>query len=257
MGPAAEAMALLSFEGVSKRYRQGRRDVLVLDDVWLELDEDDFVGVWGARRAGKSTLLRLAAGIEPPDAGRVRFGGRDLASLSGRERARTLRREIGYVSTAFEMAHAWQAGRGERVVDYVTIPLIGDGWEPRRAATEARRRLSGLGVGDVADARASELSAGERICAALARALVRDPRLLIVDEPAIPPSPEERDSIRELLRGLSERPGLTLVVASEDVGSLRGAGRVLSVGDGRVLSSERAGQVVAFPGEQSVRRKSS
>jgi ABC-type methionine transport system ATPase subunit len=250
-------MALLSFEGVSKRYRQGRRDVVVLDDVWLEVEPDDFVGVWGARRGGKSTLLRLAAGIEPPDAGAVRFDGRDLAALSGRARARALRREIGYVSTAFELAHAWEAGRGERVVDYVSIPLIGDGWEPRRATSEARRRLGELGVAGSADARAVELSAGERTCAALARALVRDPRLLIVDEPAIAPSPEERDSIRELLRGLAERPGLTMMVASEDVGTLRGAGRVLSVGDGRVMSSERAGQVVSFPGEQAARRKSS
>jgi ABC-type methionine transport system ATPase subunit len=250
-------MALLSFEGVSKRYRQGRRDVVVLDDAWLEVEQGDYLGVWGARRGGKSTLLRLAAGIEPPDAGVVRFDGRDLASLSGRERARALRREIGYVATAFELAHAWEAGRGERVVDHVAIPLIGDGWDGRRAAAEARRLLGELGVAGCADAHAGELSAGERTCAALARALVRDPRLLIVDEPAITPSPEERDSIRELLRGLSERPGLTLVVASEDVGSVRGARRVLSVGDGRVLSSERAGQVVAFPGEQAARRKSS
>jgi ABC-type lipoprotein export system ATPase subunit len=250
-------MTLLSFEGVSKRYRQGRREVLVLDDVWLELAEGDFVGLWGARRSGKSTLLRLAAGIEPPDAGLVRFAGRDLAALSGRERARTLRREIGYVATAFELARVWEASRGERVVDYVSIPLIGDGWEPRRAVAEARRRLGELGVAHAADAHAGELSAGERTCAALARALVRDPRLLIVDEPAIAPSPEERDSIRELLRRLAERPSLTVMVASEDVGSLRGARRVLSVGDGRVLSSERAGQVVAFPGEQGARRKSS
>jgi ABC-type lipoprotein export system ATPase subunit len=243
-------MALLSLEQVSKRHRSGRRELVVLGDVSLEIDEGDFVGVWGPPRSGKSSLLRLAAGIEDPDEGRVCFDGRELGRMSARERALLLRRAIGYVATPLD-ATAWNAGRCERVLDHVAEPLLGDRRRPSETRVAARRALERVGTGGCAHASTNELSLGERTRVALARAIVREPRLLLVDEPALMPSPGERDEIRQLLRSLSSEAQLTLIVASQDAGALRGTRRMLSIGDGRVRTSDRDGIVVPFPHERA------
>jgi ABC-type methionine transport system ATPase subunit len=246
-------MALLSIEGVSKQYRHGRRDVVVLDDVWLEVEVGEFVGIWGARRSGKSTLLRVACGIELPDSGVVRIDGRDLARLSAAQRSRLLRRDIGFAATSLESWRGWNASRSEGVLDHVALPLISEAWDLDEATVRAREELDRVGAVDCADATPFELSSGEATRVALARALIRRPRLLLVDEPAITLNPTERDEIRELLHALAGASKLTVIVASEEVAALRGAQRVVSIGDGRLLSTDRPGTVVPFPGERTAR----
>ena len=244
-------MALLSFEGVGKRYRRWGREVVVLDDARLEIDSGDFVGVWGSRRAGKSTLLRLAAGIELADTGVVRFDGRNLRRMSSRERARLWRRDIGFVSPESHAAPA------EQVMAHVAMPLVSDGWHPREAAAEARRVLDRIAPAGCAYAATYELSPGEQTLVGLARALIRQPRLLLVDEPAITQSPSERDNICEVLRSVGRRRELTVVFTSEDLSPLRAAERMMSIGDGRVLSADRPGTILPFPAGSSRRAGSS
>jgi ABC-type methionine transport system ATPase subunit len=243
-------VALISLEGVSKRYRRWGREVVVLDNVRLEVDPGDFVGLWGTRRAGKSTLLRLAAGIELADAGVVRFDGRDLAHMSSRERAQLWRRDVGFV------AAERRAGPAEQVVAYVAMPLVSDGWDLGEAAAAGRRVLDWLAPG-CGHAATYELSPGELTLVGLARALVRQPRLLLVDEPAITQSPSERDRICDVLRSVGRQPELTVIVASEDLGPLRAAGRMMSIGEGRVLLTDQPGTVVPFPAGPSRRAGSS
>jgi ABC-type lipoprotein export system ATPase subunit len=244
-------MALLSFEGVTKRHRRWGREVIVLDEVRFDVDPGDFVGVWGSRRAGKSTLLRVAAGIELADAGVVRFDGLDLRRMSSRDRARLWRRDIGFVSPER------RGGPGEEVVAHVGMPLVSDGWAPREAAAAARRALDLVAAGACAHAATYELSPGEQTLVALARALIRQPRLLLVDEPAITQSPSERDRICEVLRSVGLQAELTVMVASEDLSPLRAADRMMSIGEGRVLLADRPGAVVPFPSGPSRRAGSS
>jgi putative ABC transport system ATP-binding protein len=239
-------MSLLSLEDVVKRYRCGARELVIFDGVSLTVESGDLVAVWGERRSGKSTLLRLAAGIERPDAGVVRFDGRDIASMSADERAGLLLREIGLVSTPLDLG-GLRSARSEIVLDLVALPLIFDGHSRLHAAAAARHTLAICGAGDCAHAAPYELKAEERTRVALARALVRQPRLLLVDEPAVTQSPGERDSIRRLLHRLTRDLHVSMVVVSEEVKMLAGAPRVLSVGDGQLASSERLGTVVPFP----------
>lgn len=243
-------MALLAFEDVTKRYGYGARSAAVFDDVSLTIDCGDFVAVWGERRSGKSTLLRLAAGIERPDSGVVRFMGSDLAAMSGTERAGLLLHDIGFVSTPMDFG-ATRAARSASVIDQVSLPLIFDGHSRIEAAAVARRMLDECGAAETAHAGVHELKPDELTRVALARALVRQPRLLLIDEPATTASPAGRESLKELIARIGRQSAIAVVVASEEVQMVAGASRVLSVGDGRILSSERPGVVVRFPGVAS------
>jgi ABC-type lipoprotein export system ATPase subunit len=243
-------MTLLAFEQVTKRYHDGGgRQRAVLDGVSFELADGDAVGLWGTRRSGKSTLLRLAAGLEQPDDGVVRFEGRDVARLSRGQRSRLLRKRIGLAPAS------WQATRNERVVDHVALPILSTGASLHQAGFVARETLERVGAIGRADDHVGELSAGERTRVAIARALVRDPALLLVDEPAMTPSPGERDELAALLRTLMGEPGLTVIAASEDLAVVRAAHRMMTIGDGAVRSSERSAHVVPFPDGRAERAR--
>jgi predicted ABC-type transport system involved in lysophospholipase L1 biosynthesis ATPase subunit len=236
---------LLAFEEVTKRAIDASgRALPVLDAVSFEVAHGETIGVWGMRRSGKSTLLRIAAGVERPDAGAVRFAGRDLTRMSRGEIARLLRRSIGLASADRH------ATRNEVVVDHVALPALSLGATFSDAQIAAREVLERVGAASRADTRMAELSAGERIRAAIARALVRNPLLLLVDEPGSTPSPADRDEIYALLRSLGRDPALTLIVASEDVAAIRTARRAMALGDGELRSSDRGGQLLRFPGQR-------
>ncbi len=245
-------MTLLSLSQVTRRYGDGRRDVAVLDRVCMEVDAGDFLGIWGPRRSGKTTLLRVAAGIEAPNAGAVCFDGHVLTSMGAGERARLLR--------AGGIAHVcgdWRPQLSQLAVDSVAMPLLSDRIAMRDARPLARRALEKVDAGGCADVWTSRLSQGERIRVALARAIVREPRLLLVDEPAVSPSPLECGELYALLRSLARDRSLAVVVASEDLEPLEGARRVMSISNGELRSMDRAGVVLAFPERRAARAEPS
>jgi ABC-type lipoprotein export system ATPase subunit len=237
---------LLAFEEVTKRGADGGgRAAPLLDAVSFEVEHGETIGLWGMRRSGKSTLLRIAAGVEPPDAGLVRFEGRDVTRLSRGDVARLLRSSIGLATTDSS------GTRNEIVVDHVALPALSLGATLREAQIAARETLERVGAASRADTRVGDLAPGERTRVAIARALVRKPLLLLVDEPGSTPSPTDRDEIYALLRALGRDPRLTLIVASEDVAAIRTAHRAMTLGDGELRSSERNGQLLRFPGQRA------
>jgi predicted ABC-type transport system involved in lysophospholipase L1 biosynthesis ATPase subunit len=245
-------MTLLSLSQVTRRYGDGRREVLVLDRVCMEVHAGDFVGVWGPRRSGKTTLLRVACGIESPGAGAVCFDGHVLTRMAAGERARLLRTNgIAHVSGN------WHPQLNQPAVDSVAMSLLGDRASLREARPLARRALARVGAGDCADVWTNRLSQGERLRVALARALVREPRLLLVDEPAVSPSPVECGELYALLRSLARDRQLAVLIASEELAALEGASRLMSLSDGVLRSMDSTGVVVAFPNRRAARAEPS
>jgi lipoprotein-releasing system ATP-binding protein len=237
---------LLSFLNVSKRFPDGSREILVLDRVSLDVDAGVSVGVYGARRSGKSTLLRLAAGIALPDSGTIRFEGRDIASMTAGERGRLLRGEIAFMSAA-----DWRATPGESVVDHVATSLGSEGLTMREARHRAMRALDRVEVGVAGAAElTTSLSLTERARVMLARALAREPRLLVLDEPALLPNLGDRDRFFALLRSATREREITLLMASEEMAALQGVGVMTSICDGELLSTESRGTVVRLPGRR-------
>ncbi|HUB73308.1 MAG TPA: ATP-binding cassette domain-containing protein [Solirubrobacteraceae bacterium] len=238
--------SLLSFANVSKRYGDGGREICVLDGVSMEIDAGVSVGVWGTRRSGKSTLLRLAAGIALPDSGAVRFCGRNLAQMSGGQRSRLLRGEIAFMS-----AGDWRAHPGESVIDHVATSLGSEGLTMREARRRAMQVLDRVEIGAAcAEERTTALSLNERARVMLARALAREPRMLVLDEPALLPNLGDRDRFYALLRAAAQERGTAVLMASEEMAALQGVSVLMSIADGEVVSTDRSGTVVPMPGRR-------
>jgi len=235
-------MSLLSLDAATKRYARGYRQVAALSDVSLDVEAGDFVAIWGGSRSGKTTLLRVAAGIEPPDGGRVCFDGHDLAALSRRARARLLLDDIGCV---------WQTGRitrGLSVLDHVALPRFKQR-SHARARAEAHEVLERVGVPQAAAARWHELTDGERTRVALAHALIRQPRLLLADEPTANLNMIEREQILGVLRSVADEARVAVVMTAPDAPNLLQSHRLMSLDDGRLIKprSEQRGMLIDFP----------
>jgi putative ABC transport system ATP-binding protein len=236
-------MPLLSFANVVKHRWDGSRALSVLDSVSFTVDDGAFVGLYGARRSGKSTVLRLAAGLTLADAGTVRIDGADLAAMKAPERARLLRGTVGLVSD-----DTWSPRPREDVVEYLTLALGCEGLTAGEARRRAYAALDEVGVAAVGLEATSALPVVERMSVMLARALLFEPRLLLIDEPAVIPSLSGREQFGALLHTLGERRGLAVLLASEELIALQGAAVTMSIGAGELTSSADDGVVVPFPG---------
>ena len=222
-------MSVLALEAVSKRQRSGRREQNVLENVTLQIEAGELVVVYGARRSGRSTLLRIAAGLERPDSGSVSFQGRDLAS----QRDRVLGEGIGYVHPALNPSEE------QGVLEQIAAPLLARGTPIEHAREHARQALSRAGGEQCAAVLAGELNAGERAQVTLARALVLSPALVVIDEPVAAVALAERDPILARLRTIAGEGTAVLASASEP-SELAGATRALTLADGQLRGPAEA-----------------
>lgn len=198
----------------------------MLDDVTLVIDAGELLTVWGERRSGRSTLLRVAAGIEAPDTGVVLFAGRDLAENGGE----MLGGGISYCRTAL------RASGGQSVVDQIAAGQYGRGIARPLARSRAWESLERVAAEHCATRTLEELNGEELIRVAVARALASEPRLLVIDEPTIGVELLARDGILGLLRSIADEGVAVLTSTGEGTGLL-GADRVLSLGKGRLLGA--------------------
>lgn len=238
----------LSLEGVCKSYWRGSHETVVLCDVCLDVHAGEFVAVWGKRGAGKTTLALVASGLETPDGGRVCFDGMNLA---GRPRGRDpqLHEGIGWVQRLGP-----QSGDFRAVNDYVALPLLGK-YSPRQARRRASAMLKRLGIADCAGARWETLTDGERTLVALAHALVREPRVLVADDPTASLNLMQREEVVGLLRHAADEEGLAVLITVPDMPDAAYANRIGSLSDGRLVVSgdppDGGADVIDFPGRQS------
>lgn len=219
-------MSLLELRGVSKHQESGGRRASVLDDASLTLDPGELAAVWGLRGSGRTTLLRLAAGIDPPNAGSVHFAGHDLA-VRGEQ---ILGHGISFCQKSFRTA------QGQTANEELVVGLLVKGVPLTAARALAREALERAECTQLLSRRISTLDTGERTRLAIAHALSQQPQLLLIDEPVAGVELRERDAILVLLRALADE-GIAILMTVGDLTGLTGADQSLTIGDGELRGS--------------------
>lgn len=226
---------VLALESVSKQLWRGPRPIDVLREVSLDLEAGELAAVWGPRGSGKSTLLEVAAGINPPDAGRVLLDGRDLAD-------EPFLAEIGIATREGPSDPDLPIGA------WLELALI-DRVSSRQARRRAHRILERLGIEDLDGTPWTHLSDGERTLASIAHAVVREPRVLLVDDLTAGLDLLERLEVIAVLRSLADQAGVAVLITASDVGEVQGARPIWAIGGGRLIGGrpKTTGTVVDFP----------
>jgi len=217
-------VSVLELEHVSKRYRRGHREVIVLRDVSLSIESGEVVCVSGGRQSGRTALARGAAGDVAPDEGRVCFGGEDVRAAKG-----SLRRQLVLATTRFT------SPLGRDVLEQVMTPLMAMRVPRNQSSLRAHRALVRVGVPEVEQALPETLVASELIRVVLARAIVREPRLVVLDEPTNGLDPLDRDPLLSLIQSLARETGMSFLLTAGETTSVTGADRVLRLAEGELL----------------------
>jgi putative ABC transport system ATP-binding protein len=225
-------MPLAEFRQVRKLYRVAGEEVRALDGVDLDIAEGDFVAIIGPSGSGKSTLMHLLGCLDTPTEGSIKLEGVELSKAGSNQLADIRNRKIGFVFQSFNLLPRLS------VLQNVELPLIYMGSANRSRRESAMRTLEQVGIADRARHAPTQLSGGQSQRAAIARALVNDPKILLADEPTGNLDSHTGEAILELFRDLN-RKGRTVVIVTHDPKIAAQANRRIEIRDGRIVDPAR------------------
>ena len=223
---------MITLERVTKVYRMGKLEVPALQGIDMHVGDGEFVAIMGASGSGKSTLMNIVGCLDVPTSGRYLLDGTDVANLNDDQLARIRNRKIGFVFQSFNLIPRTSA------LHNVEMPLIYAGEGGR--AERAREALGAVGLADRVHHQPTELSGGQQQRAAIARALVTNPAILLADEPTGNLDSASSVEIMRLLSTLNVEQGRTIVLITHEQDIARFARRVVELRDGLVLRDERS-----------------
>ena len=225
---------MIELEAVTKIYSMGNVEVPALQGVTLSIQQGEMVAIMGPSGSGKSTLMNIIGCLDVPTSGSYLLDGEDVGHLGDDRLAEIRNRKIGFIFQTYNLLPRLTAQAN------VELPLLyGNGRDRRRRAVDALERV---GLGDRVLHRPPELSGGQQQRVGIARALVKNPALLLADEPTGNLDSKSSEEILAILQGLNKDEGLTVVVVTHEPDIAAATQRVISTRDGVVVSDERVDQ---------------
>ena len=225
---------VLTAQNLSRSYKQGDLSVDVLSNLNLEITAGERIAIIGSSGCGKSTLLHLLGGLDTPSSGSVTVDGQNFAQLSQAKRGKLRNKHVGFIYQFHHLLPEFSA------LENVSMPLLIRGVSKSRAAEVAGDLLERVGLGDRVRHKPSELSGGERQRAAIARALVNRPKVVLADEPTGNLDEATADKVYELMLKLNQELGTSFLVVTHDTRLAARMDRVLQLTRGELhpVSSE-------------------
>ncbi len=224
-------MPVARVDNVTRDYVVGEFTTRALRGVSLEVDEGEFLTLVGPSGSGKTTLLQLMGCLDQPTSGSVWLDGREVSRLSRDERAEIRQNAIGFIFQFYALIPTLSA------YENVEMPLLltGIGADERRA--RVMHLLEAVGLADRSQHRPDQLSGGEQQRTAVARALVKRPRIVLADEPTANLDTANGQQIMEMMLRLNAETGVTFIFATHDPRVIRYARRVITLRDGLVVAN--------------------
>jgi putative ABC transport system ATP-binding protein len=220
-------MPLLVADTLTKTYVSGESRVTALAGVSFGVDGGDFVALMGPSGCGKSTLLHLCGAMDRPTGGTLHLNGRDLSTLGDDELTRVRREQVGFVFQFFNLLPTLT------LVDNIALPCLLAGVKSGEAEARARALAERVGIAHRLTHYPQQISGGEMQRAAIARALIHKPALLVADEPTGNLDSENGANVLALVSELNQELGVTVLLATHSADVAAAATRVLRMKDGR------------------------
>jgi len=219
---------VLSCKGLNKTFTEGNLRVEVLTDIELMVMSGERIAIVGASGSGKSTLLHLLGGLDTPTSGKVWVDGVDLSQLNATQRGNLRNLALGFIYQFHHLLPEFTA------LENVALPLLIRGIDPKNATNQAQEILKQVGLEQRFNHKPGELSGGERQRAAVARALVTQPRCVLADEPTGNLDRATAIKIFDLMLSLNQTFNTSLVVVTHDLNLAKRMDRILTLVEGKL-----------------------
>lgn len=221
---------MIELKNINKTYGS----LTVLSDISLTIGRNEIITIVGPSGTGKTTLLQIAGSLERPDSGQIIYDGEDISTLNDKRLSHFRNRNIGFIFQFHQLLPEFTA------CENVALPAMIGGMSRRKAMEKASGLLDMLGLSERKSHKPAEMSGGERQRAAIARALINEPKVIFADEPTGSLDSHNRDEIRSVIANLRDSIGQTFVIVTHDPSMTTIADRVITMADGRIISEENS-----------------
>lgn len=220
---------MIALEGITKAYKMGKQDLVVLKGINLQVKQGELVAIMGASGSGKSTLLNITGCLDRPTTGKYYFEDKEVSRLNSSDLARIRGQKIGFIFQTFNLLSRITA------LANVELGMTYSGGVNRQRAKEA---LAKVGLAERIHHRPLELSGGEQQRVAIARAIVKNPTLFLADEPTGQLDSSSGEEVMSILLSLHAEQGTTLIIVTHDASIAHRCQRIIHLKDGEIVAEE-------------------
>jgi putative ABC transport system ATP-binding protein len=223
-------MGVIQLENIVKLYPMGKRELKVLQGIDLNIEKGEMVAIMGPSGSGKSTLLNLIGLLDRPTSGSYLLDGKEVSRLNAAELARVRSQKIGFIFQTFNLLPYLSALRNVE---------LGQKYAGTTDAVVAKQALARVGLAERVRHRPGELSGGEQQRVAVARAVAKDPPIILADEPTGNLDSQSSREVMEILSGLSSEQEMTLIMVTHDSNIAHYCNRIIHIQDGQIINEEK------------------